>query len=111
AAAYLAETREYIGKEKGKVLRIDEPRRLQGPPDELDQFGLDVEMGSRRGRLGDYVGRRPALGGGGGGPPGPGGAPGGGERGGGGGERIVGGGGGGGPAQTGKPVPVPPPGK
>jgi hypothetical protein len=55
AAAYLAETQAFIGKAKGKVLRADAPRRLQGPPDELDQFGLDVEMAGRRERLEYYV--------------------------------------------------------
>jgi hypothetical protein len=62
AAAYLAETREFIAKEKGKVLRADGPRRLQGPPDEVDQFGLDAEMGGRRERLEYYVVRQPAGG-------------------------------------------------
>lgn len=59
AAAYLAETQAYIAKEKGRVLRTDGPRRLQGPPDEVDQFALDAEMGGRRERLEYYVVRQP----------------------------------------------------
>jgi hypothetical protein len=62
AAAYLAETQAFIGKEKGRVLRTDAARRLAGPPDELDQFGLDVEMNGRRERLEYYVIRQPAGG-------------------------------------------------
>src|SRR5207248_869626 len=62
AAAYLAETQAFIAKEKGKILRTDAPRRLQGPPDELDQFGLDVDLKDRRERLEYYIVRQPAGG-------------------------------------------------
>ncbi len=62
AAAYLAETRAFIVKEKGKVLRTDAPRRMAGPPDELDQFGLDVDMNNRRERLDYYILRQPSGG-------------------------------------------------
>ena len=62
AAAYLAETQGFIAKEKGKVLRTDGPRRLTGPPDELDHFALDVDMAGRRERLEYYVLRQPAGG-------------------------------------------------
>jgi hypothetical protein len=62
AAAFLAETQGFITKEKGKVLRTDGPRRLSGPPDEVDQFALDVEMTNRRERLEYYVVRQPAGG-------------------------------------------------
>jgi hypothetical protein len=62
AAAFMGETQAFIAKEKGKVLRTDSPRRLQGSPDELDQFGLDVEMKNRRERLDYYVLRQQAGG-------------------------------------------------
>ncbi|HEX4592015.1 MAG TPA: hypothetical protein VH120_18925 [Gemmataceae bacterium] len=62
AVGYLAETQAFITKEKGRVLRADAPRRLQGPPEELDQFGLDVEMKGRRERLEYFVVRQPAGG-------------------------------------------------
>jgi hypothetical protein len=62
AAAYLAETQAFITKEKGRVLRADAPRRLAGPPEEIDQFGLDVEMKGRRERLEYFVVRQPAGG-------------------------------------------------
>jgi hypothetical protein len=62
ANAYFAETQAYIAKEKGKVLRADSPRRLQVPPDELDRFGLDVELKGRKERLEYYVIRQPTGG-------------------------------------------------
>jgi hypothetical protein len=62
AAAYLAESQAFITKEKGQVLRSDSPRRLAGPPDELDRFGLDVEMKGRRERLEYFVVRQQAGG-------------------------------------------------
>jgi hypothetical protein len=61
-ASYLNETQAFVAKEKGKILRTDAPRRLQGPPDELDQFGLDVELNGRRERLEYYVVRQTAGG-------------------------------------------------
>jgi len=61
-AAYLAETQAFIMKEKGRVLRTDPPRRLAGPPDEVDRFALDVEMKGRRERLEYFIVRQPAGG-------------------------------------------------
>jgi hypothetical protein len=62
AAAYLAENQAYLAKEKAKVLRADPPRRVQGPPEELEHFGLDVDMGGRHERLEYYLVRQPAGG-------------------------------------------------
>ncbi len=61
-AAYLAESREFLLKQKVTVQRADPPRRLQGPPDELEQFGLDAAIGGRRERLEYYVIKQPAGG-------------------------------------------------
>src|SRR5947209_10810238 len=61
-AAYLGERHSFITKEKGRVFRADAPRRLTGPPEEIEQFGLDVEMKGRRERLEYYIARQPAGG-------------------------------------------------
>lgn len=55
AAAYLAETKNFLLKEKGKILNVQGPTRLQGPPEEIDQFGLDVEISNRKERLDYYI--------------------------------------------------------
>src|SRR5204862_4039693 len=57
-AAFLAENQAYLTAEKAKVLGGDRPRRRSGPPDELDEFGLDVEMAGRRARWECYGVRR-----------------------------------------------------
>jgi hypothetical protein len=58
AADFLSESRGYLQTQKAKVLRIDPPRRLQGAPRELDQFGLEVEMAGQRVNLDYYVTRQ-----------------------------------------------------
>jgi hypothetical protein len=55
ANAFMNETQAFIANEKGKVLRTDNPRQLQPPPESVDQFGLDVEMKGRRERLEYYI--------------------------------------------------------
>ena len=62
AADYLAENKAFLVKQKGAILGIDPPRRLTGPPNELDQFGLDVEMNGQKARMEYYVLRQPAGG-------------------------------------------------
>jgi hypothetical protein len=62
ATAYLTETQTFITKEKGRVLRVDSPQRLGGRPDELERFGMDVEMKGRKERLEYFVMRQPAGG-------------------------------------------------
>jgi hypothetical protein len=61
-AVYAAEVQGYLAKQKVKVLRADAPRRVQGPPDELEQFGLDAEIDGKRSRLEYYVVRQAAGG-------------------------------------------------
>jgi hypothetical protein len=58
-AAYLAENRAFLAKQKAKVLRVDPPRPLT--PD-LEHHGLDVEMNGRRERLEYFTVRQPAGG-------------------------------------------------
>jgi hypothetical protein len=62
AADYLAECRAFLLKQKGEVLSSDSPRRWSGPPNELEQFGLDVQMNGQKVRMEYFVGRQ--LGGG-----------------------------------------------
>jgi hypothetical protein len=54
-AQLLAESRAYLEGQKAKVLRADAPRPLQGPPQELEQFGLDVDVLGQRVRMDYYV--------------------------------------------------------
>src|SRR5262249_36166815 len=61
-AAFSTEIRAYLTKQGAKILRGDPPRRLHGPPEELDQFGLDVEMAGRHERLEYFVVRQPTGG-------------------------------------------------
>lgn len=55
AGQYLKETREFFEKQKGKVLRVDEPRRLQNAPQELDAFAVEVDMNSQRAQMDYYI--------------------------------------------------------
>jgi hypothetical protein len=61
-AAYAAEVQGFLLKQKVKVLRADAPRAVQGPPDELEQFGLDAEIEGKRARLEYYVVKQSAGG-------------------------------------------------
>jgi hypothetical protein len=58
AAQFLAESQTYLQGQKAKVLRTDAPRRLQAAPQELDQFGLEVEVGGQRVQMDYYVARQ-----------------------------------------------------
>jgi hypothetical protein len=62
AAAFLTEAQAFVTKEKGRVLRVDSPRYLAGRPDEVDMFGLDVEMKGRKEHLEYFVVRQQAGG-------------------------------------------------
>jgi hypothetical protein len=57
-AAYLAESRAYLEKQQARVLAADPPQRVQGPPAELERFGLDVELNGQRERLEYFVARQ-----------------------------------------------------
>jgi hypothetical protein len=62
AADYLSENKAYLVKQKGEILATDPPRRLSGPPNELEQFGLDLQMNGEKVRMEYFVARQ--LGGG-----------------------------------------------
>jgi hypothetical protein len=55
AEQFMAESRDYLAKQKATILRTGQPRRLAAPPRSLEQFALEVEMGGRREFLDYYV--------------------------------------------------------
>jgi hypothetical protein len=54
-AQFFAESRDYLTGQKAKVLRADPPRRLQGAPQEVEQFDLEAEAGGQKVWLDYYV--------------------------------------------------------
>jgi hypothetical protein len=62
AEQFLAESRDYLTKQKATILRNGQPRRLAAEPRGLEQFALEVEMGGRREFLDYYVISQPAGG-------------------------------------------------
>jgi hypothetical protein len=58
-AQFLAESREFLEKQKGKVLRVYPPHRVQAPPQELERFSLDVETEGQNATLTYWVIRQP----------------------------------------------------
>jgi hypothetical protein len=63
AAQFLAETRDWMQKQKVKVVREEPARRLAAGPDLLEQFALEVEAGGQRVLMDYYVIRQRAGGG------------------------------------------------
>ncbi len=61
-AAFRGEAQGYFQSQKGRILRSTSPERLQGPPDEIDRFTLEVELGGQS-LLMDYYLVRQAEGG------------------------------------------------
>jgi hypothetical protein len=59
AAQFLTESRDFLQKQKGKVLRIDQPRRLSAT---LEHFALEAEMRGERVVMDYYVIHQPAGG-------------------------------------------------
>lgn len=55
AAQFQAESRDWLKQQKAKVLKTEAPRRLQGPPRELEQFAFDVELMGQHVLLDYYV--------------------------------------------------------
>jgi hypothetical protein len=60
-AQFLTESRDWLVKQKAKVLRTEEPRQVQAEPP-LEQFALEAEMGGQK-LLMDYYVARQAQGG------------------------------------------------
>ncbi len=55
AAQFQTEARDFLTKQKAKILNADAPLRLQGAPRELDAFALEMEMGGQRALMAYYV--------------------------------------------------------
>jgi hypothetical protein len=62
SAQFQAEARGFFDKQKAKVLRVDPPQRLQGAPQEVERFSIEVEMGGQGAAM-DYYLLRQARGG------------------------------------------------
>lgn len=54
-AQFLSESRGWLQQQKAKELRVVPPQRLLGPPQELERFGLEVEMAGQRVQMDYYV--------------------------------------------------------
>lgn len=55
AAQFLAESREYLEKQKVRILKIEPPQQIQAAPRELDHFVLHVEIEGKRIAMDYYV--------------------------------------------------------
>jgi hypothetical protein len=62
SARFLEESRDFLGRQKVKIVRVEQPSRLQAPPQSLDHFAVDTEQGRQR-VLMDYFVVRQQLGG------------------------------------------------
>jgi hypothetical protein len=58
AAQFQLESRTYLQEQKASVLRVDAPRRVQAAPQELDQFGLEVQVNGQRVHMDYYIARQ-----------------------------------------------------
>jgi hypothetical protein len=61
-AQFLAESRDYLQQQKAKILRVEALRRLSGPPQELERFGLEIEVMGQKAVMDYYIVRQPAGG-------------------------------------------------
>lgn len=61
-AQFQAESIAYLKQQKGTVREADSLRRVQGPPQELEHFALDVELAGKHALMDYHVVRQPAGG-------------------------------------------------
>jgi hypothetical protein len=54
-AQFLAESNDWLQKQKARVFRTEAPRQVQGPPVELEHFAIDAEVMGQRALLDYYV--------------------------------------------------------
>jgi hypothetical protein len=62
AAQFLQESQTYLQQQKVKILRVDPPKQVQGPPQTVEQFALEVEIGKEKVVMGYWVLRQNAGG-------------------------------------------------
>lgn len=58
AGQFLKESQDWLTQQKAKVFQVGGPWTLQGPPQALEHFTLDVELGGQRALLASYVARQ-----------------------------------------------------
>jgi hypothetical protein len=56
---YLQESKDWLERQKAKILSVDLPRRLRGDTGELEHFALDVQLPSQKVLMDYYVIRQP----------------------------------------------------
>lgn len=61
-AQFFKESQDWLTQQKAKVLQVGGPWKLQGPPQALEHFRMDVDMGGQRALLESYVVRQTAGG-------------------------------------------------
>jgi hypothetical protein len=59
---FLAESQEYLEKQKAKILRSKQPQRIQEAPREVENFALEAEVGGQRVVMDYYVSRQATRG-------------------------------------------------
>jgi hypothetical protein len=52
---FLTESRDWLEKQKAKILRVDQPRRLQAAPQALEHFTMAIEVGTEKVLMDYYV--------------------------------------------------------
>lgn len=61
-AQFLQESQQFMQQQKLKVLRVEPPKQIQGPPQTVEQFALEVEIGKEKIVMGYWVLRQNAGG-------------------------------------------------
>lgn len=62
AAQFLTETRDFLQRQKAKIVKVEPPTKLQAAPQEVEQFALEVEMAGQPAVMEYYVLRQAAGG-------------------------------------------------
>src|SRR5262249_47181059 len=61
-AQFLTESRDWLQKQKARIVRIVQPQAVQAAPLALEHFALETEMGGQKVIMGYYVCRQAARG-------------------------------------------------
>jgi hypothetical protein len=62
AAQFLAESRDWLEKQKATIVRVEEPRSLRANSQELEHFAIDAEIAGQKVLMDYYVSRQAAGG-------------------------------------------------